>query len=96
VVLAPEGSPLEVDDEHHPFYALMRTLVMWFDRARRAGVIRWVRIRHTLLDLMGVVVFHPATAPQLRYLTGEAPYSPEETEKRRKELAAFVRGALTP
>jgi hypothetical protein len=45
---------------------------------------------------MGVVVFHPAVAPQMQYLSGDAPFSPEETAKRREELAAFVRGALAP
>lgn len=96
VVLAPAGSPLAVEDDSHPLFVLLRMLVAWFDRARRAGTIRWVRIRHTLFDMMGVVVFHPATAPQLKALAGEAPFTPDETNKRREELAAFVRGALSP
>jgi AcrR family transcriptional regulator len=96
VVLAPDGSALQIIESDHPFYVLMTTLVRWCDRARRAGVIRWVRIRHTLFDLMGAAVFHPAAAPQMAYLAGDDPFSEEETAKRHEEIAAFIRGALAP
>jgi AcrR family transcriptional regulator len=96
VVLAPLDSPIQINRIDHPFNQLMTTLVSWFARARTARVIRWVRIRHTLLNIMGMMVFHPATAPRLEYLTGPTPFSDDERAHRREEMAIFLRGALSP
>jgi hypothetical protein len=80
----------------HPLVQLLTLLIGWFDRARRSGAIRWVRIRHTLMDLCGVLLFHPAAALQMPYLAGDAPFSQDERTKRRGEVAAFVKNALAP
>ena len=96
VVLAPTGHPLEALDAEHALYRLLTRLVRWFQAARTASVIRRVRIRHALFDLMGVVVFHPAAAPQMRYLAGETPFFAEEREKRRGEVTRLVHAALAP
>ena len=96
VVLAPAEGPLSINRPDHPLTQLLTTLVTWFERARGAGVIRWVRIRHTLFDLMGLMVFHPATAATMTYIAGPTPFAPEEREKRKEEVAAFLRGALSP
>jgi AcrR family transcriptional regulator len=97
VVLAPPGSPLRFDmAEDDPLVQLITMLIAWLDRARRCGVIRWVRIRHLLMDVFGVLVFHPAAAEQMAYLAGSEPFSAEERKKRRVVVAAFVRNALAP
>ena len=96
VLLSPKGSPLDLEMAAHPLGVLITTLVTWLDSARRCGVIRWVRIRHTLMDLIGMLVFHPAAAEKMTYLTGEEPLGGAEREKRKADVALFVRRALAP
>ena len=67
----------------------------WLARARRAGVIRWVPVRHTVMNLMGLSLFYPAVLHHTpRHLLDSDPGSPENLERRKSELRAFVRGAL--
>lgn len=98
VLLAPMSSPLRsgFDRPEHPFYRLLTLLVEWFVKARRTGAIRYVRIRHALFDVMGVLVFHPAAARQLPYLAGDDPFRDAERLKRRREVGEFIRRALAP
>ena len=97
VVLAPISSPMSPNMyDGHPLVSLLMTLTKWFGAARRRGIIRHVRIRHALMDIIGVLVFQPAAAGQMLYLTGPEPFSEEETEKRKAEVATFIRAALTP
>ena len=69
----------------------------WLARARAAGVIRHVPVRHTVLNLMGLVLFYPAVL-----LHGPAgvlqadPRSPQILASRKRELRAFLHGALAP
>lgn len=67
----------------------------WLVRARAAGVIRHVPVRHTVLHLMGLVLFHPAVVhhvpPALR--TAD-PRSPELVASRKRELRALLEGAF--
>ena len=66
-------------------------------RARAAGVIRYVPVRHTLLNLMGLVLFYPAVAHHIPPAVLRAdPLAPEMLESRKRELREFLRGALAP
>jgi len=70
----------------------------WLDRARRAGVIRNVRVRHALVNLLGLVLFYPAVADDElgREILDGDPNSPRALRARKDELAAFLRGAFAP
>ncbi len=70
----------------------------WLDRARRAGVIRNVRVRHALVNLLGLVLFYPAVADDElgREILDADPSSPRVVRARKEELTAFLRGAFAP
>ena len=69
----------------------------WLARARAAGVIRHVPVRHTVINLMGLVLFYPAVAHHIPAAVLRAdPLSPEMLESRKRELREFLRGALAP
>lgn len=77
-----------------PFFA---TLSQWLDRARRAGTIRPIRVRHGLVNLMGLVLFYPSIAGGFgKGLLGFDPTSTRAAKARREELGALVRAALAP
>lgn len=68
----------------------------WLARARAAGVIRAAPVRHTVLNLMGLVLFFPGV---LHHIPGELlpdKASPAVLEARKRELRAFLHGALAP
>ena len=67
----------------------------WLARARRAGVIRWVPVRHTVMNLMGLTLFYPAVLHGVpRELLDADPGSAENLDARKRELRSLVRGAL--
>ncbi len=98
-IVSPELSDKTVPEglervERHVF-----TIIgAWLDRARRAGVIRNVRVRHALVNLLGLVLFYPAVADDElgREILGGDPNSPRALRARKEELASFLRGALAP
>ena len=69
----------------------------WLARARAAGVIRHVPVRHTVLNLMGLVLFYPAVVHHIPPAALRAdPRSPEMLASRKRELRELLRGALAP
>jgi len=67
----------------------------WLARARAAGVIRHVPVRHTVLNLMGLVLFYPAVFHHIpTALLRADPRSPEVLASRKRELRALLRGAF--
>ena len=78
-------------------YRVLTLVGTWLARARAAGIIRAVPVRHTILNLMGLVLLYPAvvhgTAPEI---LGGDPRSEPAIEARKRELRAFLRGALAP
>jgi hypothetical protein len=77
-----------------PFFS---TLSSWLERARRQGTIRPIRVRHGLINLMGLVLFYPSIAGGFgKGLLGFDPTSPRAAKARREELGALVRAALSP
>ncbi len=82
-------------DDAHPFDQVLVAAGAWLDRARRAGVIRRIKVRHTLINLLGLVLFYPAIA----HATGSAaldadPWSETSLGTRKRELRNFLRAAL--
>ena len=76
---------------------LVIALGVWLARARNAGVIRTVPVRITVLNLMGLVLFHPAVAHHIPAAVLRVdPLAPEMLESRKVELREFLRGALAP
>lgn len=77
-----------------PFFT---TLSSWLERARRHGTIRPIRVRHGLINLMGLVLFYPSIAGGFgKGLLGFDPTSPRAAKTRREELSTLVRAALSP
>ena len=69
----------------------------WLVRARAAGVIRHVPVRHTVLNLMGLVLFYPAVFHHIPVALLRAdPRAPEILASRKRELRAFLEAALAP
>jgi AcrR family transcriptional regulator len=80
--------------------AIDRVLILvgaWLARARSAGVIRPVPVRHTVINLMGLVLFYPAVAHHIPADVLRAdPLSVEMLDSRKRELRQFLKGALAP
>jgi hypothetical protein len=56
-----------------------------------------VPVRHTVINLMGLVLFYPAVAHHLPAAVLRAdPLAAEMLESRKVELRAFLKGALAP
>lgn len=69
----------------------------WLARARAAGVIRSVPVRHTVLNLMGLVLFYSAVLHHIPADVLQAdPRAPAILASRKRELRAFLHGALAP
>lgn len=69
----------------------------WLARARSVGVIRPVPVRHTVINLMGLVLFYPAVAHHIPADVLRAdPLSVEMLDSRKRELRQFLKGALAP
>lgn len=84
-------------DDGQQVVALFSTISGWLERARRAGTIRPIRVRHGIVNLMGLVLFYPSIAGGFgRGLLGFDPSSPRAARARREELGALVRAALAP
>ena len=91
------GFGVSRNDGDHPVFQLLVLIGSWLDRARNEGVIRPIRVRQTLLNVMGVVLFHPAVVHDIGgTILAEDPWSPESLAARRRELRSFLRGALAP
>lgn len=77
--------------------ALLVAIGAWLESARRARVIRRVDVRHTLMNFMGVALFYPATVHCIGTdVLADDPWSEAALAARKKELRAFVSGALLP
>jgi AcrR family transcriptional regulator len=82
---------------HDPIGQLLASIGQWLARARNAGVIRHVPVRHTVLNLMGLVLFYPGVAHHIPHeLLGADPRSVEMVDSRKRELRALIGAALAP
>jgi AcrR family transcriptional regulator len=94
------GPPAATETPRSDADAIDRVLMLvgaWLSRARSAGVIRHAPVRHTVINLMGLVLFYPAVAHHIPAAVLRAdPLSAEMLESRKRELREFLRGALAP
>lgn len=97
-LIAQPGEAFQIpsDEVDHPLPAMLFLMGRWLDRARNTGVIRPIKVRQTLLNLMGVVLFYPAVAQEFGGILGEDPWSERATRDRKRELRSFLLGALRP
>jgi len=98
VMSAPKESDLRMPnpDGEQVFVEFYTIVWMWLERAKKAGAIRPVNIRQTIMNMIGVVLFYPAVAPEEDGITGPDPFSASARKHRRTELHYLFRGALEP
>lgn len=100
VLTSPRGSALDLticaDELHRPSVQLFRVLMGWFARARRRGVIRRVDVLEVTVSLVALHLVRPATAGNFLASREGDPFSAPARRTRRRELTAFLRGALAP
>jgi len=97
LMVASPDFVLAVGSGEHPVDRLLIDITRWLDRARQASAIRRVNVRHTLLNVMGIALFYPATAHSIgEQILAADPWSPDALEVRRRDLRAFLSGALQP
>ncbi len=80
---------VDPEDTDNPLVHLFTLIWGWLRAARDAGVIRPVRIYQATRNLIGILVFEPT------YGSNDL-VDPVRRKSRRRELTAFVRGALAP
>jgi len=96
IMTAPRDSELAklAENEHSLNFYLQ--LSRWLERARRHGIIRRTSIRQAIPNLMGVVLFYPAVANDLRELVGPDAFGPRARQIRKDEVIRLVRAMFAP
>jgi hypothetical protein len=97
LMVASPDFVLAVGSGDHPVDRLLSGITRWLDRARKAGVIRRVKVRHALLGVIGIVLFYPAAAHGIgEGILAADPWSEESLRAQKRELRAFLHGGLEP
>jgi AcrR family transcriptional regulator len=91
-------SPFHVPaGQFDPIDRVLALVGQWLARARAAGVIRHVPVRHTVLNLMGLVLFYPGVSHHIPpELFGGDPRSAGMLDSRKRELRELLRRAFEP
>ena len=94
----PSVDPFEMrPGEIDPVDRVLMLVGQWLARARAAGVIRHVPVRHTVLNLMGLVLFYPGVLHHIpAAVLLDDPRSPAMLAARKRELRELLRRALEP
>jgi len=87
---------LHADEVERPSVQVLTALAEGLARARRTGAIRRVDVLESLVNVVGLLLLRPATTGT--WLASEdRKRAPEvRRQSRRRELEAFLRGALAP
>jgi len=96
IMTAPNGSDvakLAADERSVGFYL---KLSRWLERARRLGVVRSTSIRQAIPNAIGLVLFYPAVASDLRDLVGPDAFSPRARQVRRDEVMRLLKAMFAP
>jgi AcrR family transcriptional regulator len=96
LMVAPDDSEVRKLPSSERSLGFYLGLSRWLERARRAGVIRACSIRQAIPNLMGLVLFYPAVAGDLRELVGAEPFSARAREVRKEELTRLVQAMFAP
>jgi AcrR family transcriptional regulator len=82
---------------HDPIGQLLTSIGQWLVRARSAQVIRHVPVRHSVLNLMGLVLFYPGVAHHIpTEMLNADPRGTEMVDSRKRELRALIGRAFAP
>ena len=73
---------------------LAQRLAALLRRGMRDGELREYDVLHTAISLVALTVFYFNSAPIIRLVSGEEPFSPANMKKRKAEVLAFIRHAL--
>ena len=84
---------LAVDEVTIGFYLKMSR---WLERARRQGVIRKTSIRQAIPNIMGLILFYPAVASDLRELVGPDAFSQRARQIRKDEIRRILHAMFAP
>ncbi len=84
---------LALDESSAGFYL---KLSRWLERARRLGVIRRSSIRQAIPNVMGLILFYPAVASDLRELVGPDAFSARARQIRKDELMRILKAMFAP
>ena len=100
-ITAPEDSELRVPvpSRHEELEReLFVRLGSWLERARKAGIVRQLNLRQTIVNLVGLVLFYPAVAEHLAggEIAGPNPFSSKAVRIRKEELAEMIRRLFAP
>ncbi|HVW30477.1 MAG TPA: TetR/AcrR family transcriptional regulator [Polyangiaceae bacterium] len=96
IMTAPDGSDvakLARDEQSAGFY--MR-LSRWLEHARRLGVVRKISIRQAIPNIMGLILFYPAVANDLRDFVGPDAFSARARQVRREEITRLLQAMFAP
>lgn len=99
VIFAPAESTVAesfAGEERDPSAKIGERVGEWLVRARKAGAVRWVSVPHTVYNLYGLVLFHPADAADEPATSGSQPFAPRAVATRKRELRRMLRGLLEP
>jgi AcrR family transcriptional regulator len=96
LMVAPDDSEVRKLPSSERSLGFYLGLSRWLERARKAGVIRACSIRQAIPNLMGLVLFYPAVAGDLRELVGADPFSARAREVRKEELTRLVKAMFAP
>jgi AcrR family transcriptional regulator len=96
IMTAPNDSDvakLALDERSAGFYL---KLSRWLERARRLGVVRKSSIRQAIPNVMGLILFYPAVASDLRELVGPDAFSARARQIRKDELMRILKAMFAP
>ncbi len=85
------------EDFGHPVLRLFIALGLWLEHARAANVIRPVRVRHAVVNLLGTALLYPAIADDMgSYLFSQHIRDPASRKARRDDLESHLRAVFEP
>jgi AcrR family transcriptional regulator len=96
IMSSPNDSELRRLASSERSLAFYAGLSRWLERARKAAVIRPLSIRQAIPNLMGLLLFYPAVADDLRDLVGANAFSSRARQVRKEELLRLVEAMFAP
>jgi AcrR family transcriptional regulator len=91
IMTSPDDSEVRMLASSERSIGFYAGISRWLERARKAGVVRDLSIRQAIPNLMGLILFYPAVANDLRDLLGADAFSPRARQIRKAELLRIAR-----
>lgn len=96
IMTAPADSELRRLASSERSLAFYTGFARWLERARKASIIRPLSIRQAIPNLMGLLLFYPAVADDLRELVGTNAFSARARQIRKEELLRLAEAMFAP